>query len=58
MTWGYESHVTLFFAGPTSQNTFCEHARDLLFDLKRARLGEEKSHRPLLFVAHSLGGKL
>ncbi|PVH81097.1 hypothetical protein DL98DRAFT_654283 [Cadophora sp. DSE1049] len=53
-TWGYNSAVTRFFKGPTNQNTFYDHANDLLMDLNRLRKGHRE--RPLIFAAHSLGG--
>lgn len=72
MTWGYDSDVTKFFSGPVNQNTFYDHAKDLLADLNRHRssgvgwptlfapkktvLTVNQRGRPLIFVAHSLGG--
>ena len=34
------------------------HAQSLLNDVKNKRLQEDERHRPLIFVAHSLGGVL
>lgn len=52
LVYGYDSLVTKFMAGPTNQNTIFSHGKDLLFALCRDR----PVHRPVLFVAHSLGG--
>ncbi|KAI9799667.1 MAG: hypothetical protein M1825_004402 [Sarcosagium campestre] len=53
LTWGYNSRVTEFFGGPSDKSKVSDYARNLLFELSRIRENEE---RPLLFVAHSLGG--
>lgn len=37
MTWGYDSHVSKFFGGPTNQNNFFDHAKNLLYALDRDR---------------------
>jgi hypothetical protein len=37
MTFGYDSEVTRFFGGPVNQNTFYDHAKDLLAALSRHR---------------------
>ena len=37
MTWGYNSKITNFFSGPTSQDRFYEHAKNLLNAMKRER---------------------
>lgn len=34
------------------------HAQSLLNDIKNKRLEEKEIHRPLIFIAHSLGGLL
>ncbi|KAL5321552.1 hypothetical protein ACEPPN_009511 [Leptodophora sp. 'Broadleaf-Isolate-01'] len=54
LTFGYDSKVTNFFAGPASQSNIIAHARDLLHQLKRVRL--QCPGRSIIFVAHSLGG--
>jgi hypothetical protein len=52
MTWGYDTVITKGIAGPTNKSNIFAHAKDLLYALDRERpLG-----RPLIFVAHSLGG--
>lgn len=37
LTWGYESNISRFFAGPANQNTIFAHARDLLYALENTR---------------------
>ncbi|KAF2236094.1 hypothetical protein EV356DRAFT_531340 [Viridothelium virens] len=54
MTWGYESKVSGFFGSSANQNSFYDHANDLLYALDRKRKDERE--RPLIFVMHSLGG--
>lgn len=54
LTWGYDSHVTRFFNGPANQNSFFNHAKNLLYALDRDRATCQG--RGLIFVAHSLGG--
>ncbi|ATZ56925.1 hypothetical protein BCIN_14g01320 [Botrytis cinerea B05.10] len=53
-TWGYDSVVAKFFRGPTNQNNIFAHAKDLLYSLSNKRLGCKG--RPLVFIAHSMGG--
>ena len=38
MTWGYNSHVSRFFGGPANQNSFLDHAKDLLYAIDRDRI--------------------
>lgn len=53
LTYGYNANVTPG-KSPVSTNRVADHARNLLVDLTNARAGA--AHRPLIFVAHSLGG--
>lgn len=55
MTFGYDADPKSFL-GQVSQNRLGDHARTLLQDLARERSLPAVKHRPILFVAHSLGG--
>lgn len=52
LMFGYDSKVTKYSTGAISENSIFSHAKDLLFSLCR----ERTLHRPLICVAHSLGG--
>jgi len=52
MTWGYDTVITKGIAAPTNKSNIFAHAKDLLYALDR----ERPYGRPLMFVAHSLGG--
>jgi hypothetical protein len=54
LTYGYDSHVSHFFSGPTSQNGIRAHGRALLNGLGTER--RDYPSRALIFVVHSLGG--
>jgi hypothetical protein len=51
LTYGYDSKVTKAYANSNKNNLFV-HAKDLLHALER----EKPKRRPVIFVAHSLGG--
>ncbi|CAD6593296.1 MAG: hypothetical protein ASARMPREDX12_007021 [Alectoria sarmentosa] len=55
LTYGYNADV-VYFIKPAGQNTVREHARNLTGDLTDLRLRTSSFQRPLIFVAHSLGG--
>ena len=54
MTYGYDSHISKFFSGAANQTNISEHGRSFLSSLSSERVGCPR--RPLIFVAHSLGG--
>ncbi|KAH8796346.1 hypothetical protein BGZ57DRAFT_746706, partial [Hyaloscypha finlandica] len=54
LTYGYDSHVSHWFTGPANKMTIATHGRSLLNDLARER--QDSRGRPMIFVAHSLGG--
>ncbi|KAL8642926.1 MAG: hypothetical protein Q9226_008450, partial [Calogaya cf. arnoldii] len=55
ITWGYDADVAHFLS-PTSANRVKDHAKGLSNDLAGLRGSPETSTRPIIFVAHSLGG--
>ena len=55
LTFGYDAYVARL-GGVASHNTLSDHAKNLLHDLARDRRKNKAEERPLLFVAHSLGG--
>ncbi|KAH6840786.1 hypothetical protein B0I37DRAFT_347260 [Chaetomium sp. MPI-CAGE-AT-0009] len=52
LVYGYDTKVTKYVRAATNKNSVFSHAKDLLFALSRAR----QLDRPLIFIAHSLGG--
>lgn len=54
LTYGYDAYVVQKSA--VSQNRLSDHARNLLIDLTTYRASSHTSSRPLIFVAHSMGG--
>jgi ankyrin repeat protein len=56
LTYGYDTHIRHWAIGPRSQNTVRDHARDLMHALNALRQSGGERCRPVLFVAHSLGG--
>jgi hypothetical protein len=51
LVWGYKSGVASKGAA-VSKNSLFSHAKNFVFDLDR----QDFRNRPLVFVAHSLGG--
>ncbi|KAI8946308.1 ankyrin [Xylaria longipes] len=56
LTFGYDTNIRHSLNGPISQNRLGDHAKDFLFALEGYR--RQATLRPLIFVAHSLGGLL
>ena len=54
LTFGYDSKVTKGFMAPSSKNGIFQHGNSFLRALGRAR--NDCRQRPIVFVAHSLGG--
>ncbi|KAI3336670.1 hypothetical protein HD806DRAFT_542484 [Xylariaceae sp. AK1471] len=52
IVYGYDTKVTNYLRAPTNQNGIFHHAKDLLSELA----GVREPGRPLIFIAHSLGG--
>ncbi|KAL8387849.1 hypothetical protein RB595_009630 [Gaeumannomyces hyphopodioides] len=56
LTYGYDTNIRHWLKGPVSKKTVHDHAWDFLCSLQDLRRGPGETCRPLLFVAHSLGG--
>ncbi|KAK3400432.1 hypothetical protein B0T20DRAFT_145473 [Sordaria brevicollis] len=56
MTFGYDTKIRHFSQGQISKNTVQDHAQELLEQLRDKRPSDAKASRPLVFIAHSLGG--
>jgi len=56
LTYGYDTKIRHWVAGPISKNSIYDHAQDFLSTLEHRRRGQNEIRRPILFVAHSLGG--
>ncbi|KAJ2985713.1 hypothetical protein NUW58_g5388 [Xylaria curta] len=56
LTFGYDTNIRHSLNGPISQNRLSDHATDFLSALGSYRSQDDR--RPLIFVAHSLGGLL
>ncbi|UPK96915.1 hypothetical protein LCI18_007850 [Fusarium solani-melongenae] len=54
LTYGYDAYIVS--KAVASSNRLIDHAMNLLIDLIIERAGSRASSRPLVFVAHSLGG--
>lgn len=54
LAWGYDAYVVQ--ASVASENRLSDHAANLLIDLTNDRTSCDATNRPLIFVAHSLGG--
>jgi pimeloyl-ACP methyl ester carboxylesterase len=53
LAFGYDADVVRM-PGPVGQNTIRQHARNLIESLSNKRA--DRSRRPIIFAAHSLGG--
>ncbi|KAI0450701.1 hypothetical protein F5B21DRAFT_489716 [Xylaria acuta] len=56
LTFGYDTNIRHSLNGPISQNRLGDHATDFLSALETCRF--QSTRRPLIFIAHSLGGLL
>ncbi|PKS12515.1 hypothetical protein jhhlp_000722 [Lomentospora prolificans] len=56
LTYGYDTHIRHWMAGQISQKSLVDHAWDFLCSLEARRRYPEEVVRPILFIAHSLGG--
>ena len=55
ITWGYDADVA-HFVSPVSTNRVKDNAKSLSSALNGLRSSPETSTRPLILIAHSLGG--
>jgi hypothetical protein len=58
LTYGYDSNVSHYFEGPTNKLNLSQLGEGLLNRVVGERRRSEASGRPIVFVAHSLGGLL
>lgn len=56
LLYGYDSHPTHFYKTGTNRMTITQHAENLMHNVASIRV--QCRGRPLIFVAHSLGGIL
>jgi len=56
LTYGYDTKIRHRIQGPVSKKSVYDHGWDLLCSLEALRRNPNERCRPLLFVAHSLGG--
>ncbi|KAG9658012.1 hypothetical protein KCU95_g9702, partial [Aureobasidium melanogenum] len=56
LLYGYDSHPTHFYKAGTNRMTITQHAENLMHNVAGVR--EQCQGRPLIFIAHSLGGIL
>ncbi|KLU92426.1 hypothetical protein MAPG_11372 [Magnaporthiopsis poae ATCC 64411] len=55
-TYGYDTHIRNWIQGPISKKNIHDHGWNLLCSLEKFRRGVGEASRPILFIAHSLGG--
>ncbi|KAI9796800.1 MAG: hypothetical protein M1825_006502 [Sarcosagium campestre] len=58
LTYGYNADVYAFGGNSATGDYIHEHAQTLVTTLDAERYNEDASQRPIIFVAHSLGGIL
>ncbi len=56
LTFGYDTKVRHWLKGSVSKKTVYDHAWEMLCGLDDLRRSRIESRRPIVFVAHSLGG--
>jgi hypothetical protein len=54
-TWGYDVDIDRAFSSASTATVF-QHASALLSDLADVGMNETEKKRPIIFIAHSLGG--
>ncbi|KAI9851959.1 MAG: hypothetical protein M1838_002248 [Thelocarpon superellum] len=58
LVYGYNADVYAFGGKSATADYILQHAQTLVFNLDSERYTEDASDRPIIFVAHSLGGIL
>ncbi|KAI9740307.1 MAG: hypothetical protein M1834_004885 [Cirrosporium novae-zelandiae] len=58
LSYGYDSHVSRNFKGPANKSNLSQLGEDMLNRLVGERSRSGAAGRPIIFVAHSLGGLL
>ena len=56
LTYGYDTKVRHWLKGQVSKKTVYDHAWDMLCSLEAFRRHPNEERRPIVFIAHSLGG--
>ena len=56
LTYGYDTKVRHWLKGPVSKKTVYDHAWEMLCGLDDLRRSPIERRRPIVFIAHSLGG--
>jgi hypothetical protein len=56
LTFGYDTKLRHALGPEGSKNSVYDHAKELLQSLNDHRVDRESTERPILFIAHSLGG--
>lgn len=56
LTYGYDTKIRHWLRGPVSKKTVSDHAWDMLCTLEASRRDPNQKCRPIVFIAHSLGG--
>ncbi|KAK4234896.1 Inversin, partial [Achaetomium macrosporum] len=56
LTYGYDAKVRHWLKGQVSKKTVYDHAWDMLCSLEAFRRDPNEERRPIVFIAHSLGG--
>lgn len=55
LTWGYDAYI-IRSSSSASQNQLMDHATNLIINLTDERVLTSTTSRPIIFIAHSLGG--
>ena len=58
LTYGYDSHISRYFRSPANKLNLSQLGEDLLNRVNGERRRSKAVGRPIIFVAHSLGGLL